>query len=135
VTKVVIDTNIIFSILRSGSVEKRRLLFNPNFTFFAPQFIIVELFQHKERIVNNAKISESSILELLDNILQKIQFVNNNSITNLSYFKAFHLCKEVDEKDIPFVALAIEMGCLLWTNDEKLKIHLTSKGFTNLLNS
>lgn len=110
--KIVIDTNIIFSILRSGSIEKRKLLFNPNFEFYAPQFIIVELFQHKERIIYKSKIPETSVYELLDNILQKIHFVNNDFISNLSYFKAFHLCKDVDEKDIPFVALAIELDCL-----------------------
>jgi predicted nucleic acid-binding protein len=72
-------------------------------------------------------------LELLDSILQKIHFVNNDSISNLSYFKSFHLCKDVDEKDIPFVALAIEMDCLLWTTDEQLKIHLLSKGFDKFI--
>jgi predicted nucleic acid-binding protein len=49
------------------------------------------------------------------------------STENIMY--AYRLCKEIDEKDIPFVALCLEYEALLWTRDEKLKNHLKSKGF------
>ena len=42
---------------------------------------------------------------------------------------AYHLCKDVDEKDTPFVALAIEMEAELWTRDQNLKEGLLKKGF------
>ncbi|MFN3487811.1 MAG: PIN domain-containing protein [Emticicia sp.] len=134
-TKIVIDTNIIFSILRTGGVHKVKVLFDTFYEIYAPQFIMVELFHHKERIINNAKISELEVYELLDNVLQRIRFVNNDFISNQSYFRAFNYCKDVDEKDIPFVALAIELQCELWTNDDKLKIGLEAKGFNSFFNS
>ncbi len=134
-TKIVIDTNIIFSILRTGSTHKIKVLFDSFYEIYAPQFIMVELFHHKERIISNAKISESDVYELLDNVLQRIRFINNDFISNQSYFRAFNYCKNVDEKDIPFVALAIELQCELWTNDDKLKLGLEAKGFNAFFNA
>jgi predicted nucleic acid-binding protein len=47
--------------------------------------------------------------------------------------EGFILCKEIDEKDVLFVSLAIEINALLWTGDKKLKEGLKSKGFNNFL--
>jgi predicted nucleic acid-binding protein len=43
--------------------------------------------------------------------------------------KAWELCKDVDEKDMMFVALALELDALLWTTDKKLATGLLAKGF------
>jgi predicted nucleic acid-binding protein len=43
--------------------------------------------------------------------------------------KAYDLCKDVDIKDTPFIALSIELKRPLWTGDKKLKEGLRSKGF------
>jgi hypothetical protein len=40
------------------------------------------------------------------------------------------LCKEIDEKDVPFVALTIELDCELWTFDKPITKGLTALGFT-----
>jgi predicted nucleic acid-binding protein len=46
-----------------------------------------------------------------------------------SWAKAFRLCRDVDEKDTPYVAPALELDAKFWTNDNKLKIGLKKKGF------
>ncbi|MBP7534856.1 MAG: hypothetical protein KA783_10450 [Chitinophagales bacterium] len=43
--------------------------------------------------------------------------------------KAYDLCKDIDEKDLAFVALALELNALLWTGDQKLRKGLESKNF------
>ena len=43
--------------------------------------------------------------------------------------KVFDLCRDIDEKNIPFVAVTIELDGLLWTGDKKLRNGLESKGF------
>ena len=48
-----------------------------------------------------------------------------------NYIEAYRLCKDVDEKDTPFVALSLEMGYEIWTRDEELKTGLRKKGFDN----
>jgi predicted nucleic acid-binding protein len=40
------------------------------------------------------------------------------------------LCKEIDEKDVPFVALTIELDCELWTFDKPITKGLTALVFT-----
>ncbi|MFQ6044304.1 MAG: PIN domain-containing protein [Candidatus Poribacteria bacterium] len=53
--KVIVDSNIIFSALLSKDNTSRMVLFSPNFEFFSCNFLMVEIFEHKERIV---KISQ-----------------------------------------------------------------------------
>ena len=50
-SKLVVDTNIFFSLLlRRDTALRRRLLTDPVCTFHCPRFLLVELFKHKERI-------------------------------------------------------------------------------------
>ena len=48
-----------------------------------------------------------------------------------NYLEAYRLCKDIDEKDVPFVALTIELDCSLWTYDQPIKEGLKNKGFHN----
>ena len=129
---IIVDTNIIFSILRAGKSKAREIIFEyKDLQFYAPNFPSVEIFKHKERILAKGKIEEDEVYELLQSLFDKIHFVNESlvSIENIMY--AYRLCKDVDEKDIPFVALCLEFDALLWSRDEKLKNHLKLKGFSN----
>lgn len=127
--KVVIDANILFAALRATNRHFRRFLYLSEYSFFAPKFLIVEIFEHKERIVTKSKSSPQEVYEYLDDVLQKITFVSNDYISLENYIEAFHLCKDADEDDTPFVALTLELNADLWSKDDILKAHLRSKGF------
>jgi predicted nucleic acid-binding protein len=43
--------------------------------------------------------------------------------------EARRLCRGIDDKDTPFVALAIHLKARLWTEDEELKRGLRARGF------
>jgi len=43
--------------------------------------------------------------------------------------EARRLCRDVDLKDTPFVALALHLDGPLWTGDHLLKAGLKAKGF------
>ncbi len=47
--------------------------------------------------------------------------------------RALELCRDIDEKDAPYVALAIELDIPLITNDKKLIKGLREKHFFNVL--
>ena len=47
--------------------------------------------------------------------------------------KAFHLCKDIDEKDTAYLALAIEFDIELVSKDEELVAHLRGKGFQKVI--
>ena len=127
--KVIVDTNIIFKALRGRHSQIRSLLYHSGYSFFAPNFIVVEIFKHKERIVRASKASENEVLELLEKILQNIKFVNEEFIGTGNYIHAHKLCSDIDEKDTLFVALTLELEGFLWTEDIELKNGLKRKGF------
>jgi len=128
--KVIVDTNILFSALLGKSKKLRdTILTEKNISFYSCKFLIVELFKYKEKIRGKSSLEEDEILELLYGLLKKINIFDEVSVTEESLQKAFELCKDVDEKDTPFVAIVMELDGLLWTGDKALKDGLASKGF------
>jgi predicted nucleic acid-binding protein len=128
--KIVVDSNIIPSSLRTKDSETRRkLIASSGVLFCSPNFLIAELFKHRNRIFKNATASEVEILEFLNQILEKIHFVNEEIISIENYFEAYYLCRDIDPKDTSFIALTIELDAVLWTRDEILKRGLIAKGF------
>lgn len=128
--KVIVDTNILFSALLGKSKHLREaILSDKEIAFYSCKFIFVELFKYKDKIREKSSLDEDEILELLHSLLSKIKIFNEETVTNESLQKAYDLCKDIDEKDTPFVAITIELSGLLWTKDSKLKDGLISKGF------
>lgn len=101
VKAVIIDANIVFAAVRVRDSETRRKLLLCPAPLYSPNFLVTELFKHKERIIKKTKADESEILEFLNRILQRIHFVNENLISTENFIEAFHLCKGVDEKTFP----------------------------------
>ncbi|MDZ7318429.1 MAG: putative toxin-antitoxin system toxin component, PIN family [candidate division KSB1 bacterium] len=129
--KIVIDTNILFSALLSKETSLRKTLFSRDNYFYSPNFVVAEIFKHKERILKYSKSEESDVYEFLNSILKKINFVNEDFISIENWQEAFRLCSDIDQKDTPFVALALELNAMLWTGDNKLKRGLIAKGFNS----
>jgi predicted nucleic acid-binding protein len=91
----------------------------------------VELFKHKEKICKISKHSHDEILEILYELIRHIEFYDENVISVDALQKSWLLVKDVDPKDMLFVALTIEMNGLLWTGDTKLRLGLEEKGFNS----
>jgi predicted nucleic acid-binding protein len=134
--KIVVDTNIIFSaLLKEDNRYARALIKNEDaHDFYVVYFTIVELFKHKERIKQFSKLSEEDILEALYELLKHINIINDNIISVPSWKAAMQLAHDVDIKDVPNVALTIELAAQLWTNDNELKRGLQAKGFDAFVN-
>jgi len=127
--KVVVDTGIIFSSLLSKSAEQRKIFFNKEYKFYSPNFVFLEIFKHKEKILKHTKTSEVEVYEYLIAVLQRIHFINEEIVSVENRSAAYELCKDVDKNDTPFVALALELGACLWSSDKKLIKGLKEKGF------
>jgi predicted nucleic acid-binding protein len=133
--RVVVDTNIIFSaLLKEDNRYARALIKNEDaHDFYAVYFTIVELFKHKERIKQFSKLSEEDILEALYELLKHINIINDHFISVSSWKEAMQLAHDVDVKDVPNVALTIELNAQFWTNDNALKKGLQVKGFNHFI--
>jgi predicted nucleic acid-binding protein len=98
-----------------------------------PHFAIIELFKYKDKIIKFSKKSEIEVLEIIYHILSQLSFINEKSLSLESRQKSYDLCKNIDLKDVAFVALAIELEALIWTGDLKLKNGLIEIGYNRFL--
>ncbi|MFZ3137375.1 MAG: putative toxin-antitoxin system toxin component, PIN family [Thermodesulfovibrionales bacterium] len=131
--KVVVDTNIVFSAFLSKNSKYRELLFDDKYEFYSPNFVFLEIFKHKEKILKCTKESEEEVYGFLGKMLKRVSFVKEEVVSVENYEKANALCREIDENDTPFLALALEIDGYLLTGDEKLKKVLKIKGFDRFL--
>ena len=127
----VIDTNLIFSALIPQKSKIRDYLFDNELTFYTPNYLISEIYKHKEKLIENSKLTEDEFYIYFNGIIEKINFVPKELISIDSRQKAYDYCKDIDIKDTPFVALAIELKIPLWTGDKRLREGLLRKGFTS----
>jgi len=78
---VVIDTNVVFKALRLKYSSIREVLNQGTYHFYAPKFLLVEIFKHKEKLFRNNKQPEDEFYEYLNLLLQRITFVNEDIIS------------------------------------------------------
>ena len=128
-TTIIVDTNIVFSALVNKNSRIATFLLEPNQALVMPKFGFVEIFKHKEKICSVSKHSQDETLEILYELMRHIEFFDENSISTSTLKAAWKLVKDVDPKDMLFVALTLELDCLLWTGDTKLRLGLKDKGF------
>lgn len=131
---VVVDTNLVFSALIPKASQIREVLFESKLTFYSPNFLITEIYKHKDKLIKSSKLTESEFYLYFNGIMERINFIPTDFIGIESRQKAYDLCCAVDIKDTPFVALSIDLSIPLWTGDKKLKDGLRLKGFVNFYN-
>jgi predicted nucleic acid-binding protein len=130
IRRVIVDANRLFSALIAGSHRIRQILISPpHVQFVAPKYVFVELFKHKERIAAASALSEDELLALLHTLLERVHFFDEDAIRIGCWAEAWRLCRDVDEKDVAYVALTLELEGFLWTGDRELESGLRRKGF------
>ena len=70
---------------------------------FSPNFVFVEIFKHKDKILKYTKSSEVEVYEYLNEILKRIHFVSEEIISKDNRQRTYELCVDIDEKDIPII--------------------------------
>jgi predicted nucleic acid-binding protein len=126
---VVVDTNILITAIISSSPYVPTRLSDPNIIVASPKFVVVELFKHSPRIQRTTNLSEDEVLETLSRVIEQTKLYEESLISIGSWAEAYRLCRNVDQKDTPFVALALELDAWLWTNDKQLVRGLKRSGF------
>ena len=126
---VIVDTNIVFSALLRGESRFSEILLRTDHKPFVCEYVIIELFKHKDRLLKASRLSEQDILRVLYLLLKRLNLYKEDLISTENYSAALALCADIDENDTPHVALTLELDGLLWTGDKKLKNGLQRKGF------
>jgi predicted nucleic acid-binding protein len=126
--RIVVDANIFFSALLKNENPYIKILMGANCKFFAPKFVFIEIFKHKEKIVKYSSLSEEELLEALEIVLDQVEFISLKEIDKQSLQRAYEL-SIIDLLDAPFVALSLFLDARLWTGDKRLCRFLKDKGF------
>jgi len=120
--KVVVDVNVILSSLvkKGDSFEVFALnsLFN-RFDFVAPEFLLVELEKHKERIFTVSDLSREIFETTLKMVIEQITLVSESEFSR--YIPESKKLVSEHLKDIQYVALALKLNCPIFSGDKTLK--------------
>jgi predicted nucleic acid-binding protein len=127
---LVLDSNIVFSTLLNPNSVIGELLMNADddFTFYAPKLLYYEIENYSNKIELYTKLNKYDLIELKESLFGSINFIKEDIVSKQNRILAYELTYEIDEFDIPFVALALELDTKLWSGDKKLKNGLLLKG-------
>jgi predicted nucleic acid-binding protein len=126
---IVVDTNILFSALLREPSRFVELLFQAEYDFYIGEYVIVELFKHKDRLVQQSKLDEDDLLRLLYRLLKQLNIYPERLISPGRVAEAQHLCALIDVDDTVHVALTLALDGWLWTGDRSLMDGLRQQGF------
>ncbi|PIY02132.1 MAG: hypothetical protein COZ21_15745, partial [Bacteroidetes bacterium CG_4_10_14_3_um_filter_31_20] len=88
---------------------------------------------YQGKIIKKTKLSKLELQEFTLFIFSKLIIAPEFYITTKSRQKAYNLCKDIDIKDIVYVALSIELNCTLITRDKPLFNGLIEQGYTDVV--
>ena len=134
-TKLIVDSNIIFSALlnvnsRIGQILLTRESF---YEFYAPKYLRSEILEHQEKIKKIGRLSNDEFLEVYELVLKNVTILNHSIVPKEIYEQAFELCENIDPADTAFVAFSFFLKCKIWTGDKKLVNGLRKKGFKKII--
>lgn len=112
---LVIDANILFAaLIRKGATSD--ILFK--YKLYAPEFIFEEFKKYKDYIKAKTSRSEEDFNELFDIFERNIILIPEEEFEKY-LDKAAKISP--DEKDVPYLGLAMKLNCAIWSNDKLLK--------------
>jgi predicted nucleic acid-binding protein len=128
--EIVADSNILFSALISGKsvyLDIFRIA-----KVYVPDFIFLEIEKYEKRIIKKTKL-KNTFRNFVRDLFTEVTVIPKLAISSESFARAYDLCRDIDEKDTPFLALSIELDISLWTNDKILLDGLRDKGYSNII--
>ena len=132
--RIVVDANIVFSgILNSDGAIGNLLINSKHFSFIAPEYLRYEIKSKYAKLQRITGLSIERIMEAEYRICKNIIFISEEQITLKYWNEAEELVREVDIKDIQYVAYAKQFRGKLWSGDKKLINGLKAKGFVNVI--
>ena len=131
---IIADSNIFMSALinPNGLVasilsEKKRI------QFIVPDYLITEVTEHLPTIATRLKNNKTAkqLLDEFRQLLEGITVVQEKDIEKPFIAKAEEIVPDIDEDDMHFIALHLQIRHKIWTMDNRLKKGLTAKGYAH----
>ena len=115
--ELIIDANILFSALIKNSLTAE-LIFEEGLKLYAPDFFIEEFMKYEYLILKKTDRTREKYIEILHCLKDVI-----TTIPKEEFSEFLDEAEQIspDEKDIPYIALALKLNIPIWSNDKKLK--------------
>ena len=115
--KLIIDTNIVNASLIKDSFT-RKVILHPDLEIYAPEYLIIELENHKAEIYKKSDLQKEDLDKIYDEIFSKLIIVPLDDFKKYLP-KANEIIGNIDKYDIPFLALTLSFkNDGIWTNDK-----------------
>lgn len=124
--KIVVDSNILFTFFWKESVFED-ILNTKRLDLFASEIALDEIKKYKEEIIKKGNISEKEFEQKKEELKRKVKFFHFKEYdTEIKEIVEVYNKenKEIIEellRDIDFLALALRLNTVLWSNDKLLK--------------
>ncbi|MDO8428028.1 MAG: PIN domain-containing protein [Candidatus Diapherotrites archaeon] len=119
---LIVDANIVFAVLIKQGISED-LLFDEQFTIYAPEFLFIEFEKYKSFLLTKTHRTEIEFIHVLSTIRNHIVLVPSQELE--PFLDPANLISP-DPRDIPYIALAIKLNAVIWSNDRLLKEKLPS---------
>jgi predicted nucleic acid-binding protein len=131
--KIIVDANLVFSGILNTNSKVGDLLINsyPLLDFIAPDFLRIEIQRHEKKLAKISGLTVEQILEVEFLVCKDIKFISEEQISNVNWELAYGLVKDIDPKDVQYVAFSLQFKRKVWSGDKKLTRGLTKKGFSD----
>ena len=117
---LVVDANIVVAALLKDSTSRRLLLRARKIRLYTPEFINEELSKYLGEFSKRLKVKEAE----LKLAIGRLMLASKMEVVPLREYSEFiGEAREItpDVKDAEYFALALKLGCPLWSQDAKLK--------------
>lgn len=113
--EIIIDANILFSALIKNGVTVE-LIVDERLKLFAPKFIFEEFLKYEQLILSKTARSDSEFQEFMTILKKRIV-----TIPVKEKYLVYARKVSPDINDAEYIALALQTGCPIWSNDKELK--------------
>ena len=133
--KVIVDANIVFSGILNTKGKIADLLINSLglIDFIAPDFLRLEIRKNHYRLIKISKLTIDQILESEFLVCKDIKFISEEQVLESNWLSAYQLVKDVDEKDVQYVAFSKQFDQKIWSGDKQLIRGLKQKSFESFI--
>lgn len=133
--RLVVDSNVLFTLFWEDSVFRNIL--NKSVELFAPEYALEEINKHSSELIKKISCSESEFKKLKRDLALKVEFIPLEEYSS-AFPKVLSMADQLTKKeymefvkDIDFFALAVKIGCPIWSNDKLFKKQSKVLVFTN----
>ncbi len=115
--RLVVDANIAFSLLKKGSFTRKLALEHKELELISHPKIIEELTKHSAELCPKVGVAEDKFVRLIDFLSKRLVSLKKVSPQQINLAKSLIS----DPEDAPYLALALNLGTDIWSNDPHLK--------------